>query len=329
MIEISHLNKNFASGSQTVTVLDDVSLEVPHGSITGVIGPSGAGKTTLLRCVNRLETPEGGTIVVDGTTVTAPMSRRDVIALRRNIGMVFQSSSLLAHRTAAGNVAYPLEVQGIPASKRRRRVAELLGRVGLSSHARSYPSQLSGGQRQRVGIARALALNPPTLLSDEATSGLDPATTQSILTLLRQLRDDLDLTILLITHEMEVVRRCCDRAALLTDGHIVDRGAVVDLAADPKSALGRQLFPHPPGNPAGVDEVVLALTLGTEPGGEDWLADMTVAVGVRARLLAASIEALDARTVGNATIAVPAHSKRDCRKWLRANGIHVAGGDNE
>ncbi|MHC9293653.1 methionine ABC transporter ATP-binding protein [Mycobacterium sp. LTG2003] len=323
MIDIQSVNKVFALGSSTVDVLDDVSLQVPRRSITGVIGPSGAGKTTLLRCVNRLESPDSGDIVVDGTTVTGPLKNREVIALRRKIGMVFQSSSLLAHRTAAGNIAYPLEVHGVDRARRRRRVDELLDRVGLSRHAGSYPSELSGGQRQRVGIARALALNPPVLLADEATSGLDPTTTASILSLLRELRDDLDLTILLITHEMDVVRRACDRATLLRDGRVIDGGVVSDLAADPDSELGRQLFAEPMTRLGDDDEVELSVRLGRSSTGEDWLAELTVAVGVRPKLMAASIEAIGGRTVGVARITVPADAECDCRKWLWANGIHV------
>jgi D-methionine transport system ATP-binding protein len=323
VIELRGVSKSFALGSKRSTVLEDVSIDVPRGSVTGVIGPSGAGKTTLLRCVNRLETPDSGEIVVDGSTVTAPMSGREVVALRRKAGMVFQSSSLMAHRTAEGNVAYPLEVHGVGRSERRRRVAELLERVGLSRHARSYPSEMSGGQRQRVGIARALALNPPILLSDEATSGLDPVTTVSILGLLRQLHDDLDLTILLITHEMDVVRRYCDRASLLRDGRVVDQGVVAELAADPASELGRQLFVAPPANPAGDAEIGLSLRLGSPAATEDWLAELTIAVGVRPRLTSATIEAIDGRTVGLATITVPVDAERDCRKWLLANGVHV------
>ncbi|MFN3007434.1 methionine ABC transporter ATP-binding protein [Mycolicibacterium wolinskyi] len=323
MIDIQSVNKVFALGSSTVDILDDVSLQVPRSSITGVIGPSGAGKTTLLRCVNRLETPDSGDIVVDGTTVTGPLKNREVIALRRKIGMVFQSSSLLAHRTAAGNIAYPLEVHGVDRARRRRRIDELLDRVGLSRHAGSYPSELSGGQRQRVGIARALALNPPVLLADEATSGLDPTTTASILSLLRELRDDLDLTILLITHEMDVVRRACDRATLLRDGRVIDGGVVSDLAADPDSELGRQLFAEPMTRLGDDDEVELSVRLGRSSTGEEWLAELTVAVGVRPKLMAASIEAIGGRTVGVARITVPADAERDCRKWLWANGIHV------
>ncbi|CDO31018.1 methionine ABC transporter ATP-binding protein [Mycolicibacterium porcinum] len=325
MIDIHDLSKTFALGSKRSTVLDAVSVHVPRGSITGVIGPSGAGKTTLLRCVNRLETPDSGTIVVDGTEVTAPMSGREVVALRRKAGMVFQQSSLMAHRTAEGNVAYPLEVHGVGGRERQARVADLLARVGLSPHARSYPSELSGGQRQRVGIARALALNPKILLADEATSGLDPDTTVSVLNLMRQLHDDLDLTILLITHEMDVVRRYCDRATLLRDGRVVDHGVVAELAADPDSELGRQLFSTPAANPPGDDEVSLALRLGEAT--ESWLADLTVATGIHPRLTSASIEAVDCRTVGLATIVVSAEWERDCRKWLTANGIHIQEAD--
>lgn len=323
MIDIRGVGKSFALGKGTADVLDDVSIHVPKGSITGVIGPSGAGKTTLLRCVNRLETPDRGDIVVDGTSVTGAMSAREVVLLRRKAGMVFQSSSLLAHRTAEGNVAYPLEVHGVGRAECRHRVSELLERVGLTRHAKSYPSELSGGQRQRVGIARALALNPPVLLADEATSGLDPSTTASILALLRHLRTDLDLTILLITHEMDVVRRYCDRATLLRDGRVIDSGVVAELASDPSSELGRQLFAAPTGGDAGDHEVQLVVRIGGLSSGDDWLAELTIAVGTRPRLTAASIETIDGRAIGVATLVVPAEVERDCRKWLDANSIHV------
>ncbi|MGV9800104.1 methionine ABC transporter ATP-binding protein [Mycobacterium sp. NPDC003449] len=330
MIDIKGVTKTFGSrhgkaGELPTQVLHDVSLYVPRGSVTGVIGHSGAGKTTLLRCVNRLEQPDSGEIVVDGTKVTAELTAREVIALRRKTGMVFQGSSLLAHRTAAGNVAYPLEVHGTDRADRDRRVAELLERVGLSRHARSYPSELSGGQRQRVGIARALALNPTVLLADEATSGLDPATTDAIMSLLHTLHDDLDLTILLITHEMDVVRRHCDRAALLRDGHVVDKGVVADLAANPNSPLGAQLLGQPPARASGDVEAALSLRLNGDSDSESWLAELALTVGGSPRLLAASIESINGRTVGLATIAIPAEAERDTRKWLTARGIFVEG----
>jgi len=245
VIDVDALTKTFPRGGREHTVLDGVSLHVEAGRIAGVIGPSGAGKSTLARCVNLLERPTAGAITVDGVELSALPERR-LQAARRRIGTIFQAASLLSSRTVSGNVALPLELAGAGRAERRARVAELVERVGLTSHADAYPSQLSGGQRQRVGIARALALRPVVLLSDEATSGLDPETTRTILALLRELRDDLGLTIMLITHEMDVVRDMCDQVTLLRDGRVAESGTVAELVADPASHLGRALVPDRP-----------------------------------------------------------------------------------
>ncbi|GAA3921045.1 hypothetical protein GCM10022629_30220 [Amorphoplanes auranticolor] len=223
-------------------------LSVARGQIFGVPGHSGAGKSTLLRCVNLLERPDAGTVVVDGVELTGP-KRQPLRAARRRVGMVHQHFALLASRTAAGNVAFPLEVTGVPRTERARRVAELLDLVGLSERANAYPAQLSGGQKQRVGIARALAAGPQVLLSDEATSALDPETTRSILDLLRELNERLGLTILLITHETDVVKRICHGAAVMRDGRFTESGPVADLLRRPGSEPAHGLFPLPPAEP--------------------------------------------------------------------------------
>ncbi|MDO9408974.1 methionine ABC transporter ATP-binding protein [Patulibacter sp.] len=303
MILVDALTKSFRRDGRDVLVLDDVSLSVGTGRIAGVIGPSGAGKSTLARCINLLERPTSGTITVGEQELTSLDDRR-LQAARRSIGTIFQSANLLSSRTVAGNVALPLEIAGVPRGERRERVAELVARVGLEDHARSYPAQLSGGQRQRVGIARALALRPSVLLSDEATSGLDPDTTRSILALLRGLRDDLGLTILLITHEMEVVRDVCDQVALLRDGRIVEQGDVASLVADPASALGRGLVPARPvgTTPTGAQAWRVTYTdRAVDPG---WLAGLQDELGTRVALLGASVEAVGGRPSGHVTVAL-------------------------
>ncbi|QAY78236.1 methionine ABC transporter ATP-binding protein [Sphingosinicella sp. BN140058] len=225
MIEITNVSKRFADGT---SALDDVSLTVPRGAAFGVIGRSGAGKSTLLRLINGLERPTEGDVRVDGISLPR-LSEGGLRSLRRRIGMIFQSFGLLDGRDVAGNVALPLELAGVAEAEREVRVAELLARVGLADKAGAYPSRLSGGQRQRVGIARALATRPDILLCDEATSALDPETTRSILALLGELNRELGLTIVLITHEMAVVRTVCDQVAVLDQGRIVETGAVASV----------------------------------------------------------------------------------------------------
>lgn len=237
MIEIDQVSKRFPDGT---SALDQVSLTIPRGSIFGVIGRSGAGKSTLLRLINGLETPSSGTVRVDGTILTN-LRERDLHALRRRIGMIFQSFGLLSNRSVAANVALPLELSHGSKAERDARVAELLARVELLDKAESFPAQLSGGQRQRVGIARALATRPDILLCDEATSALDPETTRSVLALLGELNRELGLTIVLITHEMSVVRAICDQVAVLDHGRLVEEGPVDTVFAGGNAATLRLL----------------------------------------------------------------------------------------
>ena len=240
MLEISGLRKTFPNG---VVALDGVDLVVPKGEIVGVVGRSGTGKSTLIRCVNRLEEPTAGTIHLEGEDITR-MRGAQLRAARRQIGMIFQQFNLLSSRTAVENVALPLEIAGVGRAERRRRALELLDLVGLGDRGASYPAQLSGGQKQRVGIARALASEPALLLSDEATSALDAETTSSVLDLLRTINQELGLTVLLITHEMDVVRRACDSVALLDAGRVVEHGALGEVVARPDSRLAQGLLPQ-------------------------------------------------------------------------------------
>ncbi|HAA39516.1 MAG TPA: ABC transporter [Pseudomonas sp.] len=240
MIVVEGVSKTYADGQPAA--LDNVSLQIADGAIFGIVGRSGAGKSTLLRCLNLLERPTSGRILLDGQDLTL-LSDKQLRQQRQRIGMIFQGFNLLHSRSVADNVAVPLEIGNVPRAERAARVDELLALVGLSDKAAAFPSQLSGGQKQRVGIARALAARPSYLLSDEATSALDPETTASILELLRDINRQLGVTIVLITHELEVVKAICDSAVSLADGRVLESGTLLQLQADPSSRLGRSLAP--------------------------------------------------------------------------------------
>ena len=241
MIKLKNVSKIFDVSGKKLTALDNVSLDIPKGHICGVIGASGAGKSTLIRCVNLLEKPTVGSVIIDGKDLTQ-LSDAELVLERRNIGMIFQHFNLLSSRTVFGNVALPLELEGTPKEKIDAKVNELLSLVGLSDKKNVYPSNLSGGQKQRVAIARALASNPKVLLCDEATSALDPATTHAILKLLKEINRTLGITILLITHEMDVVKRICDLVAIIDHGKLVEQGSVSDIFSNPKTELAQEFI---------------------------------------------------------------------------------------
>ena len=236
MIEFTHVSKDFGTGEKMVRAVRDVSLTIQDGEIFGIIGFSGAGKSTLVRCINLLERPTNGTVVVDGKEMTA-LSPKELRLARRKIGMIFQHCNLMPSRTGFGNVAYPLQGQGLSKQAIQNKVRKLLKLVDIADKETAYPSQLSGGQKQRVAIARALANDPKVLLCDEATSALDPQTTKAILTLLKDLNQKLNLTIVMITHEMAVVKEICDHVAIMEHGQVVEQGEVFSLFADPKQPI--------------------------------------------------------------------------------------------
>ncbi|MEC5077267.1 methionine ABC transporter ATP-binding protein [Xanthomonas oryzae] len=240
MIEFQRLHKSYSVDGRQIVALHPLDLRIGPGEVFGIIGHSGAGKSTLIRLINRLEEPSGGRLLIGDEDVTA-LDSQGLRVLRRRIGMIFQHFNLLSSRTVAGNVAFPLELVGTPRAEIDARVAELLARVGLQEQANKYPTQLSGGQKQRVGIARALATGPQILLCDEATSALDPQTTASVLQLLAQINRELGLTIVLITHEMDVIRRVCDRVAVLDAGKLVETGPVTEVFLHPKHVTTRRL----------------------------------------------------------------------------------------
>lgn len=303
MISLHQLTKVYGQGPDAVTVLDKLDIEVQAGEILAVVGPSGAGKSTLAQCINLLERPTSGQVIVNGEELSGlPESKLRVA--RRRIGTVFQSASLLSRKTVAENIALPLEYLGVTKAETNSRVNELIERVGLSHRASHYPFELSGGQRQRVGIARALALRPSVLLSDEATSGLDPETTRSVVQLLRELRDDLNLAVVFITHEMDTVLQVADSAARLDHGRIIEQGRLVDLLTNHESALGRALQPNlnPSAPLPGTRSWVVTYDSRDVPA--DWLQRVSSELGEPAALLAATIQSIDGVSTGNATVGV-------------------------
>jgi ABC-type methionine transport system ATPase subunit len=321
VIEIENLTKRFGER----TVLEDISLSVASGEILAVVGPSGAGKSTLSRCVSFLERPSSGTVRVDGKDFTR-LDGTELIAARRSVGVIFQSAPLLRRRTVTQNIALPLEYVGATSASADKRVAELLDRVGLADRASFYPAQLSGGQKQRVGIARALALGPSNLLSDEATSGLDPATTKSILALLSHLRDEYGLSIILITHEMEVVREVADSVARIDNGHIIESGSVEDIILDPTSALAHELLPDRPAVPAAGDGEIWEVSYASRDVPLDWLTSLQSIPGIsgtRVNVLSASVEAIRGVAVGRAVLSISPSAPAGFADYLRQRGLHV------
>ena len=241
MIELKHVSKTFYKKNIAVHALTDVSLQIAEGEIFGVIGSSGAGKSTLIRCINLLERPTTGDVIVGGQDLVS-LSSRELTRTRRRIGMIFQHFNLLSSRTVFENVAFPLELSGTPKEEIARRVTELLTLVGLLEKKHDYPVSLSGGQKQRVAIARTLANNPTVLLCDEATSALDPETTRSILALLKDINRRFRITILLITHEMNVVKAICDRVAVIGEGQLIEQGTVREIFSHPRTELTREFI---------------------------------------------------------------------------------------
>ena len=235
-IEFREITKIFKQKKARVKALDHVSMTIEPGEIVGIIGYSGAGKSTLVRMINGLDTPSAGELLLDDTNIVG-MSEKKLRGIRRNIGMIFQQFNLMNSRTAAGNIEYPLQLQGVGKQERAKRVQELLDFVGLGDKGKSYPEQLSGGQKQRVGIARALATNPSLLLADEATSALDPTTTQEVLDLLRRVNKELGITIVVITHEMDVIRSIADKVAVMENGRVVEQGSVYEVFSNPQTSV--------------------------------------------------------------------------------------------
>lgn len=329
MIDLTGVSKVYPvkNGGQVVA-LDGVNLHVERGSIHGIVGRSGAGKSTLIRCLTALEKPTDGHIVVDGRDLST-LTGADLRAARRRIGMVFQAANLLDARTAAENIGYPLKLAGVPKAKRNQRVDELLELVGLSGRGSSYPSQLSGGQRQRVGIARALADEPAVLLCDEPTSALDTESTAQILALLRRVRDVAGVTVVIITHEMAVVREICDSVTLLGHGKVLQTGSLEEVVADPATPLARELVPMPvvdtadvPAD-AGSSVVLLDVVFTSHPGVPTGATVLHLASSMGADVTAGTFESLGSVQVGRLALTVPAYHADKIIEQLRKNNVHA------
>ena len=307
MITVTDLRKVYHQGKREVRALDGVSLTVPAGSIHGVIGHSGAGKSTLVRCLTMLDRPSSGTVEINGVDLTA--ARSDALRMaRRRIGLVFQQANLFDSRTIEHNVSYPLELIGTPREKRREKALELLNLVGLGDAGNAYPAQLSGGMRQRVGIARALATDPDVLLFDEPTSALDPRTTDEILDLIVSLRDraPAELAVLVITHEMHVVKKICDSVSLLDAGRIVESGPLTEVVRRLDGRLSQALLgipPHAHVEPA--DATLVDVLASGERAAMPMIAHTSNAVGAELAILAGSVEQLAGTTFSHLRLAVP------------------------
>ena len=334
MIHLTGVRKVYpVKGGNTVVALDGVNLHVARGSIHGIVGRSGAGKSTLIRCLTALERPTEGSVVVDGLDL-ATLSGKALRDARRRIGMVFQAANLLDARTASDNIGYPLKLAGVPKEQRRERVEELLDLVGLAGRGGSSPSQLSGGQRQRVGIARALADDPAVLLCDEPTSALDTESTAQILALLKQVRDIAGVTVVVITHEMAVVREICDSVTLLDHGAVAQTGTIAEVVSDPASPLARELVPTPAVEhaPAGADgspgpgvsgTVLLDVVFTSHPGVPTGATVLHLASSMGADVTAGTFESIGDIQVGRLALTVPSYHADSIIEQLRKNSIHA------
>ena len=307
MIEIKHLSKTFGVSGGTVDALKDITLTIPDGEIYGIIGMSGAGKSTLVRCINMLERPTAGDILIDGKSMTE-LSQKELREKRRDITMIFQGFNLLMQRNCLKNVCFPLELAGVKKAEAEKRAAELLELVGLGDKFKSYPAQLSGGQQQRVAIARALATHPEILLCDEATSALDPQTTQSILSLIRDIHDRLGITVIIITHQMSVVEQICTRVAILDGGEVAEEGAVSDVFSSPKSEAAKRLvYPEGYQNPvmSGEDGAVIRVVFnGANATETPLIAKMAIEENIAASILSASTRSIGDKAYGNMLLGI-------------------------
>ena len=312
MIEIRHLNKTYRTADKDIVALEDINLTINDGEIFGIIGLSGAGKSTLVRCINLLEQPSAGEVIVDGESITA-LPRKELLKLRRSIGMIFQGFNLLEQRSVLRNVCFPLEIAGVKKKEAKERAMELLSLVGLADRAEAYPSQLSGGQKQRVAIARALATRPKYLLCDEATSALDPTTTRAILELLHEINESLGVTIIVITHEMKVIDQICDRVAVIDHSRIAEEGKVSEVFTNPRSQIARDLIiPRERTVLETEGGKRLRLTFDGETTEGPHIAEMILACQAPVSILQASTKELDGVIYGYTIIELPRRSNKIC-----------------
>ena len=326
IIQIEHLTKHFGGGQDAVAALEDINITIREGEIFGVIGLSGAGKSTLVRCVNLLERPTSGRVVVDGREMTA-LSPKELRQARKSIGMIFQSFNLLMQRTALENICFPLELAGQSRKEAAARARALLELVDLAGKANAYPSQLSGGQKQRVAIARTLATSPKVLLCDEATSALDPKTTRDILRLVRDINQRLGITVVVITHDMKVIEAVCHRVAILDHGHVAETGTVEEVFSHPRTEAGRRLV-YPDGVPAellrqnwsqgGGRVIRVAFNGGTAY--QPLIASLAIDRGVKANILGADTRNIGGRAFGTMLLGLPAEEDQAAKALAYIRG---------
>ena len=331
MIELKHVSKTFDSDSGGVDALKDVSLTIEDGDIYGIIGMSGAGKSTLVRCINLLERPTAGEVVVDGQRLDT-MTPAQLRAARREITMIFQRFNLLMQRTCLQNVCFPMELSGVKKADANRRAKELLELVGLPDKAQAYPAQLSGGQQQRVAIARALATQPKVLLCDEATSALDPNTTHQILELIRDINQKLGITVVVITHQMSVVEEICDRVAILDGGVVVEQGEVREIFANPKTAAAKRLVAPNGGSAArdlssfAPDDHVVRVTFNGSSTAKPLVASLAAEKGILVSVLSADTRDLSGQCYGSMLLKLPRDTEQAKQAvcYMRSqNGVTV------
>ena len=330
MIEIKNLSKRFPTGEGDFTALEGVNLTIAQGDIFGIVGMSGAGKSTLVRCINLLERPTEGQVLIEGLVDTGDQGPVDLCTLspaqlrqaRRSISMIFQQFNLLMQRTCLRNICFPMEIAGVPKAQARKRALELLEIVGLPDKADAYPAQLSGGQKQRIAIARALASNPKVLLCDEATSALDPTTTRAILRLIQDINRRLGITVIVITHEMAVVEEICTKVAILEKGHVVETGTVEEVFSNPKTEAGRRLV-YPDGVQVthqlpGSHIVRVVFNGGTAY--QPLIACLAIDCGVKANILGAETKNVDGKAYGYILLGLPDDDREAAKavSYLRA-----------
>ena len=354
MIELSHISKTYVAPDKKVIALEDVNIRVEAGQVYGIVGYSGAGKSTLVRCINFLERPDAGSIRIDGFGTievreanafytpesggqSVRLTEKHLKTLRRDLGMIFQHFNLLDRDTVFDNIAYPLKYTGRSKEEIRSRVLELLELVDLSDKVNAYPSELSGGQKQRVAIARALANNPKILLSDEATSALDPDATESILKLLKDLNRKLNLTIVLITHEMAVVKSICDRVAVMENGHVVEEGDVYEVFSNPQQAITKKFVNTSSGmgqinrlirensSVLDTDATLVQCTFSKDSVGEALVSDVSRRFGVNVNIILGNVELLRGNPLGGLVVLIDGEEekRRAVIEYLRAHDVRV------
>ena len=302
MIELQHLTKRFATQGGTVVALNDINLTIRDGDVYGIIGMSGAGKSTLVRCINMLERPDEGNVIVNGKQMQ-DLRAADLRAARREITMIFQQFNLLMQRTCLRNIMFPMELAKVPKDKAEARARELLELVGLPDKADAYPAQLSGGQKQRIAIARALATDPKVLLCDEATSALDPNTTHAILQLIQKINRELGITVVIITHQMSVVEEVCNRVAILDNGTVVEEGEVQAIFSHPTSKAARQAEVLPG------HKLVRVAFGGTQTTDKPLVASLAIECGALVSIMAADTRIVNGQTLGSMLLALPDDDK--------------------